>query len=146
MEEWACFHISQDTKIAMIKLQEVLLQYVGWWKFQDILIPSRFWKCLELQCTIFDLLDSKIHPLSVLPSATLCLTTKLCHSIHRAHMMDMDVLANQQYYRCCNCAIKTDKKNTHPYSHLILNFSIIFSLGYWLYFSILLFHALLCMN
>lgn len=33
---------------------------------------------------------------------------------NRAHMMHMDSLANQRYYRCCNCAIKTDKKNTHP--------------------------------
>ena len=129
MEDWPCFQIPQATKTAKIKLQEVLW-CVDWRGFQDVPIPSRLGKCFESQWTIPDLLNSRPHPLCTLIFYTTSHNKALPFNTNTAHMMHMDSLANRRYHRCCNCAIKTGKRNTHPYDHFIWTLSVTFSLGY----------------
>lgn len=131
MEDWPCFQISQGIKTAKIKLQEVL-QYVGWWRFQYILIPSRLGKCLEFQWTVPDLLNSKFHPLCVPSSATLRLTTKLCHSVQTQHtwytwiVLPISITTDA-------ATVPSNRWEKHTsYSDFISDLSIMFLSGYLL--------------
>lgn len=119
MEDWPCFQISQGTKTAKIKLQEVL-QYVGWWRFQYILISKQAWEVFRISVNSSWSLELHIpSPLCTLICYTVSHNKALPFSTNTAHMIHMDSLANQHYYRCCNCAIK-QMRETHILQWLYL--------------------------